>query len=69
MAGVELSLEGGRDVTGARGTAALALPRRSKPVSNQILVGRKDDDVAFLPESTEAWSETAAGAGSGRARS
>ncbi|HKE19873.1 MAG TPA: Ig-like domain-containing protein, partial [Kofleriaceae bacterium] len=55
MEGVEVALQGTRGATGARGTAALALPEKSR--ARQMLIGRKGDDVAFLPENTYAWSE------------
>ena len=58
MEGVALSLEAAREAHRAR-----AAPRRSPcPAGRslsptQILVGRKGDDVAFLPENTSGWSE------------
>ena len=39
----------------ARGTATLALP--AKAGSHAMLVGRRGDDVAFLPENTYWWSD------------
>lgn len=56
MSGVELSLQSVRASTSARGTAQLTLPAEPKS-PRQMLLARKGNDVAFLPENTYVWSE------------
>src|SRR5690606_27826182 len=58
LPGVELSLTtGGKATTSAKGIATLALPTTVKQGARQRLVGRRGDDLAFLPENTYWWSD------------
>jgi uncharacterized protein YfaS (alpha-2-macroglobulin family) len=60
LGGVEMSIEPAsvsRGVTGSDGLARLALPDAT-PQSVNVLVARKGNDVAILPENTYWWSNS-----------
>ena len=59
LTGVDLAITpaAGKGRTGDKGTATIALPKSVKQGTRQLLVGKRGDDLAFLPESSYYWSD------------
>jgi uncharacterized protein YfaS (alpha-2-macroglobulin family) len=59
LTNVELAITpaAGKARTGDKGTATIGLPKSVKQGTRQRLVGKRGDDVSFLPESSYYWSD------------